>query len=299
MDALEMAAVAAEKGHLDEVVHVVTAQDLEAAFRLDARAVRDRLDRVVMGEDPELGLDTLLDAGALRVFFPEVHAMVGFGDGEWRHKDVWKHTKQVVRQAVPRLELRWAALFHDIGKTKTRSISPDGKVHFLGHAEVGTRMFDKLDRRSGLFSPDPTLRDTIRFLVLHHLRANQYDPNWTDSAVRRFARELGCHLDDLLCLARADITTKRPEKKRKGLNQIEELAARISALAAEDAKQPPLPTGIGDAVMKAFNLPPSRLIGDIKKKLEAGVEKGEIPPHLSSEEYVEMIASDRARFGIG
>ena len=298
MDALEMAAVAAEKGHLLEVVQPVTARDLEAAFRIDARAVRDRLDRVVMGEDPELGLDTLLDAGALRVFFPEVHAMVGFGDGEWRHKDVWKHTKQVVRQAVPRLEVRWASLFHDIGKTKTRSISPDGKVHFLGHAEVGTRMFDKLERRSGLFAPEPALRDTIRFLVLHHLRANQYDPSWTDSAVRRFARELGCHLDDLLCLARADITTKRPEKKRKGLNQIEELAARIALLAAEDAKQPPLPSGIGDAMMKAFNLPPSRLVGEIKKQLEAAVERGEVAPHLSSEDYIDFIAKDKARFKI-
>jgi poly(A) polymerase len=177
--------------------------------------------------------------------------------------------------------VRYGALFHDIGKVKTRSISPDGKVHFLGHAEVGTRMFDKLERRSGLFAPEPALRDTIRFLVLHHLRANQYDPSWTDSAVRRFARELGCHLDDLLCLARADITTKRPEKKRKGLNQIEELAARI-----------------GDAVMKAFNLPPSRLIGEIKKQLEAAVEKGEVAPHLSSEEYVEFLAKDKARFGI-
>ena len=117
--------------------------------------------------------------------------MVGFGDGEWRHKDVWKHTKQVVRQAVPRLELRWAALFHDIGKMKTRSITPDGKVHFLGHAEVGTRMFDKLDRRLGLFAPEPALKETVRFLILHHLRANQYSPDWTDSAVRRFARELG------------------------------------------------------------------------------------------------------------
>jgi len=298
IDALKMAAVTAEKKHLIKIVQTITAQNLETTFHLDTKTVRDRLDRVVMGTDPELGLDTLLDAGALRVFFPEVHAMVGFGDGEWRHKDVWKHTKQVVRQAVPRLEVRWASLFHDIGKTKTRSISPDGKVHFLGHAEVGTRMFDKLERRSGLFAPEPTLRDTIRFLVLHHLRANQYDPSWTDSAVRRFARELGCHLDDLLCLARADITTKRPEKKRKGLNQIEELAARIAQLAAEDAKQPPLPSGIGDAMMKAFNLPPSRLVGEIKKQLEAAVEKGEVAPHLPSEDYVDFIAQDKARFGI-
>lgn len=298
MDALELAAVAAEKGHVTASVHLVTADDMRAAFRIDATAVRARLDRVVMGNDPELGLDTLLESTALRHIFPEVHAMVGFGDGEWRHKDVWKHTKQVVRQAVPRLEVRWASLFHDIGKVKTRSISPDGKVHFLGHAEVGTRMFDKLERRLHMFSPEPALRDTVRFLVLHHLRANQYDPNWTDSAVRRFARELGEHLDDLLCLARADITTKRPEKKRRGLNQIEELATRIRTLAAEDAKQPPLPTGIGDAVMKAFGIPPSRKIGEIKKQLETMIEMGELEERLPIEEYLSLIEKDKARFGL-
>jgi poly(A) polymerase len=298
MDALELAAVAAEKGRLVQMVEVVSLDDLHAALRVDTKAVRAKLDRVVMGEDPELGLDTLLESGALRVIFPEVHAMVGFGDGEWRHKDVWKHTKQVVRQAVPRIEVRWASLFHDIGKVKTRSISPDGKVHFLGHAEVGTRMFDKLEKRIGMFSPEPALRDTVRFLVLHHLRANQYDPSWTDSAVRRFARELGAHLDDLLCLARADITTKRPEKKRRGLNQIEELAGRIAKLAAEDAKLPPLPTGIGDAVMKAFALPPSRLVGEIKKKLEDAVAAGEIAERLENEAYIDFIAQNKSRFGM-
>jgi poly(A) polymerase len=298
MDALELAAVAAEKGRLVSMATPVSDEDIRAALASFAPEVRAKLDRVMMGEDPELGLDVLLDAGALRAIFPEVHAMVGFGDGEWRHKDVWKHTKQVVRQAVPRLEVRWASLFHDIGKVKTRSISPDGKVHFLGHAEVGTRMFDKMEKRLSMFSPEPELRDTVRFLILHHLRANQYDPSWTDSAVRRFARELGAHLDDLLCLARADITTKRPEKKRKGLNQIEELAARIRKLAAEDAKQPPLPSGVGDAVMKAFGIPPSRKIGEIKKILEQAIESGEIEARLPCEAYVELIARDKARFGL-
>src|SRR5258708_3624473 len=150
-DALEAAALAAEGRASAQVIERVGTDDFRAAVKLDPRAVRGRLDRVVMGEDPERGLDELLGAGALAAIFPEVEAMVGFGDGEWRHKDVWKHTKQVVRQSVPRLEVRWAALFHDISKVRTRSISPDGKVHFLGHAEVGTRMFDKLDRRLGLF----------------------------------------------------------------------------------------------------------------------------------------------------
>jgi poly(A) polymerase len=297
MDALELAAQTAERGQAPASYLHAGLDDYKAAAAKDGAAVRARLDRVVMGSDPELGLDALLAAGALEVLFPEVHAMVGFGDGEWRHKDVWKHTKQVVRQAVPRLEVRWAALFHDIGKTKTRSISPDGKVHFLGHAEVGTRMFDKLDRRMPLFTPEPALRDTVRFLILHHLRANQYEPSWTDSAVRRFARELGGHLDNLLCLARADITTKRPEKKRRGLSQIEELAGRVKLLAEEDAKVPPLPAGVGDAIMKAFDLRPSRQVGEIKRALEAAIEAGEIAGHQESDAYVEFVRQNKPRFG--
>jgi len=297
-DALEGAALAAEGRPSTQLVTPVSMEDFRAAAKLDAPALRARLDRVVMGEDPERGLDELLEAGALAALFPEVHAMVGFGDGEWRHKDVWKHTKQVVRQSVPRIEVRWAALFHDIGKTRTRSITADGKVHFLGHAEVGTRMFEKLDRRMGLFSYEPTLKDTVRFLVLHHLRANQYSPDWTDSAVRRFARELGEHLDDLLCLARADITTKRPEKKRKGLLQIEELQQRITLLAEEDARLPPLPSGIGDEIMRAFGLPPSRRIGDLKQALDKAVEAGEIEPRLPAEAYVEFLRAHAEKFGL-
>ena len=305
MDALEQAVRVAEGKEIlpgepgGGLLLFAERDEYSALARLDAPALRSRLDRVVMGSDPEGGLDALLANGALDALFPEVKAMVGFGDGEWRHKDVWKHTKQVVRQAVPRLEVRWASLFHDIGKVKTRSISPDGKVHFFGHAEVGARLFDKLERRMHLFQPEPALESTVRFLVLHHLRANQYEPSWTDSAVRRFARELGDHLDGLLCLARADITTKRPEKKKKGLAQISELAERIRKIQAEDAKVPPLPTGVGDALMKAFALPPSRLVGEMKKKLEAAVAAGEIAPHLESEAYVAFVAADKGRFGIG
>jgi poly(A) polymerase len=261
-------------------------------------AVRAGLDRVLMGSDPEAGLDQLLASGCLAALLPEVGALVGFGDSEWRHKDVWKHTKQVVRQSPTRLDVRWAALLHDVGKVTTRSISPDGEVHFFGHAEVGARMFDRLERRLKLFASEPSLKSTIRFLILHHLRANQYEPSWTDSAVRRFARELGAHLEELLWLAQADITTKRPEKRRKGLQQIDELAARIRTLAAEDAVVPPLPSGIGDELMRAFHLTPSRFVGELKRSLEAAVEAGEIEPHLEAEAYIEFVKAHAQQFGL-
>jgi poly(A) polymerase len=278
--------------------HPVVLARPEDIAALEPAGVRSRLDRVMMGEHADLGLDALLAGGVLDTLLPEVKAMVGFGDGEWRHKDVWKHTKQVVIQSGDRLELRYGALFHDIGKVKTRSIAPNGEVHFFGHAEVGARMFDKLERRQHLFAADDALRETIRFLVLHHLRASQYDGKWTNSAVRRFAREMGARLDDLLCLSRADITTKRPEKKRRGVALIDELGRRISDLAILDAKEPPLPTGVGNEIMQAFGLPPSRLIGDIKRALEAAIEAGEIEERLESSAYVEFVGKNRARFGI-
>ena len=294
-DALERAVVCAEHGMPDRPIALISAADLDALGPAD---IRPHLDRVLLGEHADDGLDSLLVSGVLDSLLPEIKALVGFGDGEWRHKDVWKHTKQVVTQSVQRIEVRYSALFHDIGKVRTRSISPGGEVHFFGHAEVGARMFDKLERRERLFSADESLRDEVRFLVLHHLRASQYDGKWTDSAVRRFAKEIGPYLEDLLCLSRADITTKRPEKKRRGISQIDELGERISMLAAEDAVQPLLPTGVGNEIMVAFKLPPSRLIGDIKRALEAAVDAGEIEGHLESSAYVEFVGQNKQRFGL-
>jgi poly(A) polymerase len=295
MDALERAAELAESGVTERPVVVASPEDLALLSAADARPL---LDRAMMGAHADEGLDSLLVTGVLDSVLPEVKAMVGFGDGEWRHKDVWKHTKQVVCQSVPRLEIRWSALFHDIGKVKTRSIDERGEVHFFGHAEVGARMFDKLERRQRWFSGDEALRETIRFLVLHHLRASQYDGSWTDSAVRRFAREMGGNLDDLLCLSRADITTKRPEKKRRGIGFIDELGARISELAAEDAKLPPLPKGLGTDIMAAFGVPPSKQLGDLMRALTAAVEAGEIPGQEESAFYVQFLAENRQRFGL-
>ncbi len=295
MDALERAVACAERGAPDRPIVLAQPEDIAALAPAD---LRRPLDRVMMAPHPDEGLDALLAGGVLDAILPEVRSLVGFGDGEWRHKDVWKHTKQVVLQSTERLEVRWGALFHDIGKVRTRSISPAGEVHFFGHAEVGARMFEKMDRRQKLFRSDETLRAEIHFLVLHHLRASQYDGSWTDSAVRRFAREMGPYLDDLLCLSRADITTKRPEKKRRGISMINELADRIGALAAEDAKVPPLPTGVGNDIMTSFGLPPSRLIGDIKRALEAAVDAGEIESHRESAYYVQYVAEHKSRFGI-
>lgn len=296
--ALTWAALRAEAQAAAEPGASASTDDFRAAAEEHPKQVRELLDRVVMGAHAEQGLEALRECGALAGLLPAVERMVGFGDDEWRHKDLWKHTKQVLDQAPARLAVRWAALLHDIGKVKTRSIAPDGQVHFFGHAEVGARMFKKLCRRWPLFADDPELREAVHFLILHHLRASQYKRNWTDSAVRRFAREMGKHMDDLFCLSRADITTKRPERRRRGLQQIEHLSARVSQLAAIDAQPAPLPTGLGNLIMERFGLEPSRLVGEIKRALELLVAAGDLPAQANPTVYLEYIERHRSEFGL-
>jgi poly(A) polymerase len=289
VEALEAAArVADVGGRVDPSLRV----DAAAFGRVELPRVRRALEHVLMGRHAEAGLDALLDIGALDALLPEVKALVGFGDGEWRHKDVWKHTKQVVRQAVPRTEVRWAALLHDIGKVKTRRIEPNGEVHFFGHAEVGASMFDRMQRRIPLFAGEEALARSIRFLILHHLRASQYDGSWTDSAVRRFAKEMGDSLCDLLDLSRADITTKRPERKKKGLDAISELARRVREIQAMDAKVPPLPKGVGTAISERFGVPPSPRLGELMRALKTAVEEGRLDAQREASYYLDHLVAE-------
>jgi poly(A) polymerase len=263
---------------------------------LRIETLRHYLDRLLLGRNTQEGLDALHLGGVLEVWLPEVFALIGFGDGEWRHKDVWKHTKQVVWQSVPRLEVRWGALLHDIGKVKTRKIEPSGEVHFFGHSEVGAAMFRKRVGKRLAFTGE--LYERIHYLILYHLRASQYDGSWTDSAVRRFSREMGDGLTDLLDLSRADITTKRPERRKKGLRQISELGGRIEKLVAEDARLPPLSKGIGNAIMAHFALPPSRRIGELKRVIEAEIAAGTLEPRREDEYYLAWLATQRDQLEI-
>src|SRR5205823_8601542 len=113
----------------------------------DKARLRAALEQMIMGRDVDQALEWLHETGVLGVLFPELEATVDLVQEAGRqHKDVWAHTKQVVKQTVSRPLVRWAALLHDIGKVPTRTFTPDG-VHFHGHAEVGARMFDKVSQR--------------------------------------------------------------------------------------------------------------------------------------------------------
>jgi len=258
-----------------------------ALVELPAPRIRAAVEGVIMARSLEVGLQWMHDAGILGVVLPELEATVDFSqEAGRRHKDVWEHTKQVVMQSVPNPLVRWAALLHDIGKVPTRVMLPDGKVTFHRHAEIGARMWEPIARRLGF---DKAMRQQIRFLVMHHLRANAYAPSWTDAAVRRFDHEMGEHLDDLLDLSRADVTSRRPGRRQEAVRNIHALKERILAIRELDARVPPLPPGLGNTIMEVFGLPPSKRIGDLRKLCEDAVERGELEERRDAGYYVDYL----------
>ncbi len=249
--------------------------------------LRQAIELVILGPYASLALQWLHDAGILAVLLPELEATVNFSqEAGRRHKDVWQHTKQVVMQAPARPLVRWAALLHDIGKVQTRELLPDGRVTFHRHAELGARLFGPIARRLDFARGD---RTRIRALILHHLRANAYEAAWTDAAVRRFDHEMGDLLDDLIELSRADVTSARPGRRQEAARNIEALMQRIAALRALDARVPPLPPGVGNAIMEAFHLPPSRRVGELRKLCEDAVARGDLAERQAADYYVDYL----------
>ena len=199
---------------------------------VSAERIRDELDKLMVVEDPSAGLWFLHDTGLFGEFLPEIPALRLEQDPIHRHKDVLTHTIVVVANTRPRLIVRLAALLHDIGKPKTRSIGRGG-VSFHHHEVVGARM--ARDRMQALRYPSEVVEQVQR-LVFLHLRFHGYregDGGWTDSAVRRYARDAGDLLDELNELTRCDCTTRNEKRARMLAARMDTLEARIAELRSQ------------------------------------------------------------------
>ncbi|MDJ0765423.1 MAG: HD domain-containing protein [Myxococcota bacterium] len=291
----EISSIEAPLGTAEEfaaAIEAATGEEHEVMWQdpMSGADIGSTLNALLLTQRPDRGLDVLVRSGVMATILPEVAAMVGFGEGV-RHKDVWLHTKKVLLRTPQKPNLRFAALFHDIGKVRTRRFQPNGQVTFLGHPEVGGRMFDKIADRLAL---DDTLRERVRFLIVSHLRASAYDGSWTDSAVRRFAKHMGAALDDLLDLSRADITSKHEDKVERGIALIDALAQRIAQIKEIDEKPKPLPTGLGFAIMEQFDIAPGPVLGTIMRRLTQEVSSGRLAVQAPFDHYLAFVEENRS-----
>jgi poly(A) polymerase len=238
---------------------------------VSAERIRDELCKLMVVPDPSAGLWFLHDTGLADVFLPELPAMRLEQDPIHRHKDVLTHTIAVVRKSPPDLLVRLSALFHDVAKPKTRSIGPNG-VSFHHHEVVGARM--TRDRMKALRFSNEMVRDVSQLVYLH-LRMHTYEMGWSDSAVRRFVRDAGPLLDELLALTRSDCTTRNRRKAEALERRIDELEARIADLRAAEELASIRPDLDGAAVMAHLGVPPGPVVGQaLAHLLELRLDRG-------------------------
>ncbi|MEY4361001.1 MAG: hypothetical protein RL391_307 [Actinomycetota bacterium] len=233
---------------------------------VSAERVRDELNKLITVDTPSLGLWFLVDTGLADLFLPELPAMRLENDPIHRHKDVLTHTLAVIENvrpdAAPDFDFRLtrlAALFHDIGKPRTRGFLEGKGTTFHMHDVVGAKMTRK--RLVALKFPNEDV-EKITELVRLHLRFHTYEMGWTDSAVRRYVNDAGPLLEELNVLTRCDCTTRNAKKAERLARRMDELEARISALAAQEELKAIRPELNGVEVMEHLGLQPSPVVGE-------------------------------------
>jgi poly(A) polymerase len=239
--------------------------ELVAAVRADhgrlsivsAERIRDELDKIMMVSGPSTALWFVVRTGLADEFLPELPGLALEQDPIHRHKDVLGHTLAVVDKTSPDRLLRLAALFHDVGKPRTRAFV-DGGVTFHHHEVVGARMTRK--RMTALRYANDDV-EVVTELVNLHLRFHTYRLGWTDRAVRRYVRDAGPLLDRLNELTRCDCTTRNAAKARALDRRMDELVARIATLREQEELDAMRPDLDGAEIMVHLGIPPGREVG--------------------------------------
>jgi poly(A) polymerase len=284
-----------------EVRAAMTEQAGQLPGKVSVERIGGELTKLMLTPDPAAGIDLLVQTGVADQVLPEVPRLRMEADEHHRHKDVYKHSLTVLRQAIelePRyglegdLVVRLAALLHDIGKPSTRELLPDGRVAFHLHEVVGAKMAAR--RLKALRFPNDVIRDVSRLIALH-LRFHGYgegaagsyrggsggssppEPAWTDAAVRRYVRDAGPLLSRLHVLTRADCTTRNPAKAQRLARAYDGLELRIAELSEQEELAKIRPELDGHEIMRILNLKPGPLVGQAHDyMLELRMAEGEL-----------------------
>jgi len=242
--------------------------------------VVDEINKIISTRKPSVGFRILEQTGLLKNILPEIQNLKGIEEIEgFKHKDNFYHTLEVldnICESTNNLWLRWSALLHDIGKAPTKKIVKDVGWTFHGHEFVGSKMVYKLFKRLKM-----PLNDKMKYvqkLVLMSSRPIIIAQEMvTDAAVRRLVFDAGNYIDDLICLCKADITTKNQKKFSEYHENFEVVTNKIIEVEKRDKIRNFQPPVDGDIIMEYFKLKPCREIGKIKEVIKEAILEGKIP----------------------
>jgi len=268
---------------IDESVLVAIKEMAHRLSIISSEQVRDEFIKIIMSDNPRLGISLLVECGLADIFLPEIPKLKLEIDEHHHHKDVYEHSLTVLEQAIAlearlggaNLTLRLAALLHDIGKPKTKALIAGGGVSFHHHEVVGAKMTK--ERLRTLRFDNHIVKD-VGQLVFLHLRFHGYGSGeWTDSAVRRYVRDAGELLDHLHLLTRADCTTRNQKKAQLLANTYDQLEQRIKELMQQEELNKIRPDLTGEQIMQILNIKPSPTVGKAYDfLLELRLENGPI-----------------------
>jgi poly(A) polymerase len=268
---------------IDESVLVAIKEMAHRLSIISSERVRDEFIKIIMSDNPRLGITLLVECGLADIFLPEIPKLKLEIDEHHHHKDVYEHSLTVLEQAIAlearlggaNLTLRLAALLHDIGKPKTKALIAGGGVSFHHHEVVGAKMTK--ERLRTLRFDNHIVKD-VGQLVFLHLRFHGYGSGeWTDSAVRRYVRDAGELLDHLHLLTRADCTTRNQKKAQLLANTYDQLEQRIKELMQQEELNKIRPDLTGEQIMQILNIKASPMVGKAYDfLLELRLENGPI-----------------------
>jgi len=240
---------------------------------VSSERVTTEIIKILSSEKPSIGFYQLKETDLLKHIFPEIDIMPGVDiiNGH-SHKDVFIHTLEVIDNAAKlsdKMEIRFAALVHDIAKPQTKKYYKNKGWTFHGHEEIGRRMLKKVARRMKLSNE---LKDYLMVLTKLHLRPIALaKKNISDKAVRRLMYEAGDYIDDLMILCRADITTKDKKKINKYIRNFERVESLMKDVKLRDEMRAFKSPVDGHIIMKTFSLKEGRVVGLFKKSIEEAI----------------------------
>jgi poly(A) polymerase len=252
---------------------------------ISAERIGDELSKLLRTDSPRRGVELLVETGLADIVLPEVPALRLESDEHHHHKDVYQHSLTVLDQAIdlekaraapgaePDLVLRLASLLHDIGKPATRRLEPGGAVTFYHHDVVGSKLAKK--RLRELRYDNETINSVARLIELHLRFFGYTEGAWTDSAVRRYARDAGPLLERLHILTRADVTRRNRRKADQLGFAYDDLEDRIAVLEQQEELQAVRPDLDGEQIMAVLGISPGREVGEAYRfLLELRLDEG-------------------------
>lgn len=226
--------------------------------------IKEEFSKIILTKKPSQGIRLLKNLQLLYQFIPEFEEIESVTQNRYHDKDVFEHTMQVLDNTTDNIVLRLAALLHDIGKKRTKTIDEDGKIHFYKHEFIGAELSKKILKRLK-YSKNTVNR--VKFLIRNHLRTKNYGSDAKvpkDSTIRRFIKEMGNNLELVLALIDADNKSHKENYELK--NQVKFLRKRIKEINRTFQKKD-LPVD-GNDIMQSFNLSEGKKVGELLQEAE-------------------------------